>query len=71
MQRKTKRRPKGEGSIQKLSSGLLKMTISIGIGIDGKQKRRAVTAKTKQELMDKVAELDNKAAQIVDNSYVL
>lgn len=44
------RRPKGEGSIQKLSSGLLKMTISIGIGIDGKQK-------TKQELMDKVAEL--------------
>lgn len=52
-----KRRPKGEGSITKLPNGNLKMTITLGVGADGKQKRRSVTAKTKAELMHKVAEL--------------
>lgn len=52
-----KRRPKGEGSITKLPNGNLKMTITLGVGADGKQKRRSVTAKTKAELMKRVAEL--------------
>lgn len=52
-----KRRPKGEGSITKMPNGSLKMTITLGVGADGKQKRRSVTAKTKAELMHKVAEL--------------
>lgn len=52
-----KRRPKGEGSITKLPNGNLKMTITLGVGVDGKQKRRSVTAKTKAELMKRVAEL--------------
>lgn len=52
-----KRRPKGEGSITKLPNGNLKMTITLGVGVDGKQKRRSVTAKTKTELMQRVAEL--------------
>ena len=52
-----KRRPKGEGSITKLPNGNLKMTITLGVGADGKQKRRSVTAKTKSELMHKAAEL--------------
>ena len=52
-----KRRPKGEGSITKLPNGNLKMTITLGVGADGKQKRRSVTAKTKSELMDKVTKL--------------
>ena len=52
-----KRRPKGEGSITKLPNGSLKMTITLGVGVDGKQKRRSVTAKTKAELMHKVSEL--------------
>lgn len=43
------RRPKGEGSITKLPNGNLKMTITLGIGTDGKQKRKSVTAKTKAE----------------------
>ncbi|MBS5519624.1 MAG: site-specific integrase [Acidaminococcus intestini] len=51
------RRPKGEGSITKLPNGNYKMTISVGTGIDGKQKRRSVTAKTKTELMKRVSEL--------------
>ncbi len=52
-----KRRPKGEGSITKLPNGNLKMTITLGVGVDGKQKRRSVTAKTKAELMQRVAEI--------------
>ena len=52
-----KRRPKGEGSITKLPNGNLKMTITLGIGVDGKQKRRSVTAKTKSELMQRVSEI--------------
>lgn len=41
------RRPKGEGSITKLPNGNLKITITLGIGAGGKQKRKFVTAKTK------------------------
>ena len=53
----SKRRPKGEGSITRLPNGTLKMTITLGVGADGKQKRRSVSAKTKSELMDKVTKL--------------
>ena len=50
-----KRRNKGEGSFQILKNGKYKMTITIGVGIDGKQRRKAVTANSRQELMEKVA----------------
>lgn len=60
---KSQRRPKGEGSITKMPNGSLKMTITLGVGVDGKQKRRSVTAKTKTELMRRVAELRVKAGQ--------
>lgn len=51
------RRAKGEGSIQKLPNGKYKATITIGRTLEGKQKRRAVTASTRQELLDKIAEI--------------
>lgn len=51
------RRPKGEGSITKLPNGKLKMTVTVGVGADGKQKRKAVTASTKAELLQRVTEL--------------
>lgn len=54
---KEKRRPKGEGSITKLPNGKLKMTLTLGVGADGKQKRKSVTASNKAELMKKVTEL--------------
>lgn len=52
-----KRRNKGEGSFQILKNGKYKMTITIGVGVDGKQKRKAVTANSRKELMEKVAEV--------------
>lgn len=51
------RRPKGEGSITKLPNGRLKMTITIGKTLDGKQVRKSVTADNKNELLKKVSEL--------------
>lgn len=54
---KVKRRNKGEGSFTVLPNGKYKMTITIGVGIDGKQKRKAVTASSRQELLDKVSEI--------------
>lgn len=53
----TKRRPKGEGSITRMPNGNLKMTLTLGVGADGKQKRRSVTAKTKTELMKRASEV--------------
>ena len=55
--KKTTRRPKGEGSIQLLPNGRYKMTITIGTSIDKKQRRKSVTADTKEELLDKAAKL--------------
>lgn len=52
-----KRRGKGEGSITRLPNGHLKITITLGVGVDGKQKRKSVTAKTKTELMQRVHDL--------------
>lgn len=54
---KNSRRPKGEGSITKLPNGKLKMTLTLGVGVDGKQKRKSVTAANKAELMKQVTEL--------------
>lgn len=51
------RRPKGEGSITVLPNGHYKMTISIGVDVTGKQRRKSVTAVTKTELMRKAAQL--------------
>lgn len=64
----TTRRPKGEGSITKLPNGNLKMTITLGIGADGKQKRKSVTAKTKAELLQRVTELRIIMGQKVEQS---
>ena len=36
---KNSRRPKGEGSITKLPNGKLKMTLTLGVGADGKQEK--------------------------------
>lgn len=55
--RKTNRRPKGEGSITRLPNGSLKMTITVGVTTEGKQKRKSVSAKTKAELLKKVSEI--------------
>lgn len=52
-----KRRPKGEGSIQRLPNGTYKMTITIGRTPDGKQRRKSVSAKTKSALMKLVSEV--------------
>lgn len=52
-----KRRGKGDGSITRLDNGRYKMTITIGVGVDGKQKRKSVTAKTKTEVIQRVNEL--------------
>lgn len=51
------RRPKGEGSITRLPNGRLKMTITVGVSPDGKQRRRSVSASNKTELLKKVSEL--------------
>lgn len=56
MKTTNKRRPKGEGSIQRMPNGNLKMTITIGRTPDGRQRRKSLTAKTKAELLKKVAE---------------
>ena len=61
---KEHRRPKGEGSLKQMPNGSWKMTISIGVGADDKQKRKSVTAKTKALLMDKVAKLRVKVGQM-------
>ena len=55
--KKGTRRPRGEGSITQLPNGKYKMTITIGVGVDGKQKRRTITGKTKKELLDKVSQV--------------
>ena len=58
--KKNKRRGKGEGSIIKLPNGKYKMTITIGVGLDGKQKRKAVTKGTKRELLEAIDKIKAK-----------
>jgi len=55
--RQQQRRNKGEGSIIELPNGKYKATITIGKGVDGKQKRRSITCKSKPELINKITEL--------------
>ena len=45
------RRPKGEGSSTQLPNGKLKMTISIGVDITGKQRRRIMKGNCSIELI--------------------
>ena len=54
MPRTRQRRNKGEGSITKTPNGKYKATITIGVGIDGKQKRKSVTRDTKREVIEAV-----------------
>ncbi len=51
------RRNKGEGSIKELPNGKYKVTITLGVGIDGKQKRKSITCGTKREAVEKLNEL--------------
>ena len=44
-------------AITKLPNGKLKMTLTLGVGVDGKQKKKSVTAANKAELMKRVTEL--------------
>ena len=55
MSRTRQRRNKGEGSITKTPSGKYKATITIGMGLDGKQKRKSVTRDTKREVIEAIA----------------
>lgn len=54
-----RRRGHNEGSITppEKNHGKWKYTITVGVGADGKQKRRSVSAKTKRELMEKANRL--------------
>lgn len=54
---KRQRRNKGEGSISRTPSGRYKATITIGVGIDGKQKRKTITRDTKREVIEAMAQL--------------
>lgn len=54
---KRQRRNKGEGSITKTQNGKYKATITIGVGLDGKQKRKSVTRNTKREVIEAVVAL--------------
>jgi hypothetical protein len=64
------RRPKGEGSITVLPNGHYKMTISIGVDVTGKQRRKSVTAATKTELMRKAAQLHLSAGMAVKETPI-
>lgn len=53
------RRNKGEGSISKLANGKYKVVITIGRGIDGRQKRKSLTVATKAEAISALKELNS------------
>lgn len=55
---KTKRRNKGEGSITKLANGRYKVVITLGVGIDGKQKRKTKTVDSKAAAVTALKELN-------------
>ena len=55
-----KRRGWGEGSVTKRSDGRWTARISLGYGTDGKRIRRDVYGKTKREVQDKLAELQQR-----------
>lgn len=55
MTRTRQRRNKGEGSITRTPNGRYKATITIGVGLDGKQKRKSITRDTKREVIEAVA----------------
>lgn len=71
MKTTNKRRPKGEGSIQRMPNGNLKMTITIGRTPDGRQRRKSITAKTKTELLKKVAEARLSVGKPMDTTMTL
>lgn len=52
-----KRRPKGEGSITLLPNGRIKLTLTLGTDINGKQIRKSFTGKTRAEVLHKASEV--------------
>lgn len=51
----TRRRPKGEGSITQLPNGRIKLTLTLGKDLNGKQRRKSFTGKTRAEVLQKAA----------------
>lgn len=58
-ERKRHRRGNGEGSVFERSDGRWAATISVGRSENGRLKRRTVYAKTKREVLDKLAQLSH------------
>ena len=54
MAKKQRSRGRGEGSIQKRSDGTWRATISLGVGSDGKRRRKYIYCKTKAEVQKKL-----------------
>ena len=50
----SRRRGRGEGSIQKRPDGKWRATISLGVGADGKRRRKDIYGKTRAEVQQKL-----------------
>lgn len=55
-----KRRGPGEGGVYQRADGRWAAAPSLGFGPDGKRRRRVVYGRTKQEVLDKLREVDPK-----------
>ena len=56
----TKRRPRGDGSLQRLARDKFKIQVTVGYDASGRQRRKSFTAKTQREA---VAMLDRFKAE--------
>ncbi len=63
---KSHKRGRGEGSIQKRADGTWRATISLGVGSDGRRRRKDIYGKTKAEVQKKLrmAQTANDAGQL-------
>jgi hypothetical protein len=57
----TRRRGRGEGSVYRRTDGLWASTVTAGYDANGKRRRRYLYAKTKHEVLEKLAQLQSKA----------
>lgn len=55
-----KRRGRGEGGVYQRADGRWTAAVSLGFGQDGKRRRRVVYGRTKQEVLEKLREVDPK-----------
>jgi hypothetical protein len=61
-----KRRGRGEGGIHHRADGLWEAKVSFGYAPDGKRIRKTVYGHSKQEVQDKLRELQNNAGRGID-----